>query len=257
MIYVVEILICILATTIGAICGVGGGVIMKPVLDASHILPVEEVSFLSGCTVLAMTTVSVAKQGKKTIDAISVALAVGGAFGGILGKQFFQMIVKLCGNDRRAGWWQAWILFVFLCLTFLYMIGDDRIRTYRVKKIFPSLLIGLALGAVSAFLGIGGGPMNLMVLYFFYSMETKLAVQNSLFIIFASQLCSLLTSVGSRNVPAFSWGTLGIMVVCGLLGAWIGGRIHKCLSAKSIQVLLNIVIVLILGICLYNIWQMR
>ena len=48
-------LVAILATTIGGISGVGGGVIIKPVMDAVSGLPVATISFLSGCTVLAMT----------------------------------------------------------------------------------------------------------------------------------------------------------------------------------------------------------
>ena len=48
-------LICLAATTAGGISGVGGGVIIKPVLDAVSGMGVATVSFLSGCTVLAMT----------------------------------------------------------------------------------------------------------------------------------------------------------------------------------------------------------
>ena len=44
--------ICLAASTVGAICGIGGGVIIKPVLDAMQIMTVQQVSFLSGCTVL-------------------------------------------------------------------------------------------------------------------------------------------------------------------------------------------------------------
>ena len=50
--------ICITATTLGAIAGIGGGVIIKPVLDALGGLSVASIGFLSGCTVLAMSVVS-------------------------------------------------------------------------------------------------------------------------------------------------------------------------------------------------------
>ena len=40
-------LICLLATTIGGISGVGGGVIIKPVLDAASGMPVATVSVLA------------------------------------------------------------------------------------------------------------------------------------------------------------------------------------------------------------------
>ena len=50
------------ASIIGAICGIGGGVIIKPVLDASGALLPGTINFLSGCTVLAMTCYSVLRN---------------------------------------------------------------------------------------------------------------------------------------------------------------------------------------------------
>ena len=58
----VFLLISILSSVAGSICGIGGGVIMKPILDAAGIMSVSGISFLSGCTVLAMSVVSVYKN---------------------------------------------------------------------------------------------------------------------------------------------------------------------------------------------------
>lgn len=69
-IYIVFLAVSFLASTVGAICGIGGGVIIKPVLDMFAVLDVSTISFLSGCTVLAMTCYSVGKakwEGRKII----------------------------------------------------------------------------------------------------------------------------------------------------------------------------------------------
>ena len=55
VIYAVFFGVSFLASIVGAICGIGGGVIIKPVLDAFGVLDVSAISFLSGCTVLAMS----------------------------------------------------------------------------------------------------------------------------------------------------------------------------------------------------------
>ena len=55
MIYILFFVVCFGASIIGALCGIGGGVIIKPVLDATDVLPVAAVGLLSCCTVLAMT----------------------------------------------------------------------------------------------------------------------------------------------------------------------------------------------------------
>ena len=40
--------VCFCASTIGGICGIGGGVVIKPLLDATGVMSVSTVSFLSG-----------------------------------------------------------------------------------------------------------------------------------------------------------------------------------------------------------------
>ena len=59
MTYVIFFVVSILASVVGAICGVGGGVFMKPALDAVGVLPVNTITFLSTCTVIAMTSYNV------------------------------------------------------------------------------------------------------------------------------------------------------------------------------------------------------
>lgn len=49
------------ASIAGAICGIGGGVIIKPVLDMLGLASVATISFLSGCTVLSMSCYTVGK----------------------------------------------------------------------------------------------------------------------------------------------------------------------------------------------------
>lgn len=42
--------IAFFASTIGVICGIGGGIIIKPVMDAVGAVDVATINFLSGCT---------------------------------------------------------------------------------------------------------------------------------------------------------------------------------------------------------------
>ena len=90
--YILFFLISFVASVSGAICGIGGGVIIKPVLDSFGLLDVKTISFLSGCTVLAMSGYSflISKIKKESLVdmRIGTPLAVGAAVGGILGKNF-------------------------------------------------------------------------------------------------------------------------------------------------------------------------
>ncbi len=249
-------LICFLASVIGAICGIGGGVIIKPALDAFHVLDVGTISFLSGCTVLAMTTYSVIKSkcsGNSSIEEkTGLPLALGAAVGGILGKQLFSLISSLFGDSSKVGAVQAFCLSLITVGTLIYTTKKAKIKTCHVTSPVLCVIIGLGLGVLSSFLGIGGGPINLVVLYFFFSMSTKTAAENSLYIIFFSQIGSLLTSILTRSVPDFSWPMLLMMVAGGIGGGIVGRALNRRLSDKTVDKLFIALMVVIIGINLYN-----
>ena len=165
------------ASIVGAICGIGGGVIIKPLLDAFGIASVAEISFLSGCTVLSMSCYSVVKAlaAKESLVKFQTGtpLAIGAAIGGILGKNLFSMLRAMAAQPERVGGYQAVCLAIVTAATLVYTLNKKHIKTMQVKNPLVCIAVGLTLGIMSSFLGIGGGPINLVVLYFFFSMETK------------------------------------------------------------------------------------
>lgn len=259
MLYIVVFLVCFLSSTAGAICGIGGGVIIKPVLDAFGVMSVSAVSFLSGCTVLSMTTYSVLKSklsGESHIEQkTGFPLAVGAAFGGVAGKWLFSLISSLSPDRDKVGAVQAACLFVVTLGTLFYTIYKDRIKTYHVTAAAVCVVIGLVLGILSSFLGIGGGPINLVVLFFFFSMPTKTAAENSLYIIFFSQIASLLSSAVSGSIPEFKISMLVLMAAGGIAGGIAGRTVNKKLSEKLVNRLFMVLMVVILFINLYNIYR--
>lgn len=171
MLLVIFFLICFFASIIGAICGIGGGVIIKPVLDAFGVMDVATISFLSGCTVLSMTTYSVIKSklsGNSNIDQkTGLPLALGAAVGGLLGKWMFSFVSSLSPDKNKVGAVQATCLMLVTIGTLVYTIYKERIKTYHVTNLMACVAIGIFLGILSSFLGIGGGPINLVVLFSF------------------------------------------------------------------------------------------
>ncbi len=254
--YTIFAMVSFLASVVGAVCGIGGGVLIKPVLDAFGVLNVAAVSFLSGCTVLSMSCYSVAKariSGSCLVDIkTGTPLAIGAAVGGIVGKIMFQYSSRLVENKDQVGAIQALCLLIITFGTFLYTLRKDRIKTHRISNQPACMAIGLALGIVSSFLGIGGGPINLVVLYFFFSMDTKTAAQNSLYIILFSQAASLINTLISKNVPEFGIGLLAVMVSGGILGGFAGRMVNKRMDAEMVGKLFMGLMILIMLICVYN-----
>ena len=259
MLYIIVFLVCFLSSIAGAICGIGGGVIIKPVLDALGVMSVSAVSFLSGCTVLSMATYSVLKSkmsGESRIEKkTGFPLALGAAFGGVAGKWLFSLISSLSPDKDKVGAVQAACLFVVTLGTLLYTLYKDKIRTYQVTAPAVCVAIGLVLGILSSFLGIGGGPINLVVLFFFFSMSTKTAAENSLYIIFFSQIASLVSSLLTGSVPEFQISMLMLMAAGGIGGGVAGRVINKKLTDGLVNRLFIVLMVVILFINIYNIYR--
>ena len=250
--------IALLTSIIGSICGIGGGVIIKPVLDAMNIMSVSAISFLSGCTVLAMAVVSVGKNlrsGQVPINRRTTpALGVGAAAGGVAGKMIFNAIKAYAGNESLVGMLQALVLALVTLLTLAYMVMErkGRIRTRRLDSPAVSVVIGLVLGLMSSFLGIGGGPINLAVLSFFFSMNTKEAAVNSLCIVLISQITSVVQTFVTASVPAVSPVYLCAMIAGGVVGGLVGQTVNKRLDAAQVGRLFNALLLVVTAVSLYN-----
>lgn len=257
--YLIFLAVSFGASVVGAICGIGGGVLIKPLLDAFGVLSVATISFLSGCTVLTMSCYSVfkAKMSKESLVDMKTGtpLAIGAAVGGVAGKMMFQSVAAMFTDQNKVGAVQAFCLLIITFGTLIYTIKKDSIHTHHVTNPVVCVLIGVALGICSSFLGIGGGPINLVVLFFFFSMDTKVAAQNSLYIILFSQATSFLNTLITRTVPEFSIGLLVLMVAGGLLGGVTGRKINKKIDENTVNKLFIGLMIIIILINVYNIYQ--
>ena len=245
MIYLVFAAVAFLASVIGAICGIGGGVIIKPVLDMVGILDVKSINFLSGCTVLAMSTYSIATariSGESLVKwRTATPLALGAAAGGLLGKELFQAVSRSFGE--QAGAVQAACLIVMTVGTLIYTVEKNRIPTHQLTNGAVCALVGLVLGLASSFLGM----------FFFFSMGTKTAAQNSLYIILFSQAASLCSTLVTRAVPDVSIWLLVLMIICGIMGGFFGRKINKKIDAATVDKLFIALMAVIILINIYNV----
>ena len=99
-------LVALGASVVGAICGIGGGVIIKPVLDLMKLETVSAISFLSSCTVLTMSCYSVGRSmlgGERRVAVrTGTPMAIGAAAGGLLGSRLFSLIRDMSTNPNGA-----------------------------------------------------------------------------------------------------------------------------------------------------------
>ena len=182
-------------------------------------------------------------------------LEIGAAVGGLIGKWLFSYVKSLSSDPNKVGAVQALCLLIVTLGTLIYTIYKAKIKTYEVDSSIVFVLIGIFLVIMSSFLGIGGGPINLVVLFFFFSMSTKLAAENSLYIIFFSQIASLISTIVTGSVPDFQIGVLVLMVAGGIAGGICGRAINKKIDEKTVDKLFIALMVLMIVINIYNIYK--
>lgn len=205
-------------------------------------------SFLSGLTVLSMSIMSVWKnrKGRELDPQRSISLGIGAALGGVTGKKLFDLLRTAASADGTIGALQAIVLGLLVLGTLIYVQNKNKVKTLHVTNALAGICIGLVLGICSSFLGIGGGPMNLAVLYYFFAMDTKKAAINSILVILLSQTASLLSVLISGSVPAFDPLTLLSMVAAGILGGFISAKLHRKLSAQITDQLFSLLLIVII-----------
>ena len=229
------IVVCI-ATFLGAFVGLGGGVVIKPVLDVIGAHPLEQISFISSCAVFAMSITSMAKhiRNKTPIKPFIVLLvAAGSVAGGICGNTLFAQAMQVSGRPELVKGVQSAILAFFLACVILSVVIKH--RTFHVTNPLAILFAGFLLGTAASFLGIGGGPINVAFLTLFFSFSMKDAAVYSVAVIFFSQCSNLITTGVTTGFQGYDLKILLIVIPCAVAGGFIGSVLNRRCKESSIQ----------------------
>lgn len=252
MIYLVYCLVIVCATSLGAVAGLGGGVIIKPLLDLIGYHDAATIGMLSSVAVFTMCVVSLAKQAKAGFSfdrTVVVAISLGSLAGGLVGEQVFSVATAQLDSDLVKAV-QAAVLALTLVLILAYTLAQDRLPSWQVKSPVAIFCAGLFLGAVSVFLGIGGGPLNVACMGLLFSYGMKEATVYSLATIFFSQLSKLGANALSGELWSLDAGFVLAVVVPAVAGGLIGTRINQRVSDEVVRrIYLGIMVALLVLSC--------
>ncbi len=252
---VVYFFIAVFTTTVGSLTGMGGGVIIKPVLDLLGHYNTATIGVLSSLSVFAMAIVSVSKQlkAKAKFDAKTVIpLAIGSIFGGSFGQAWLDNIIETMGEVPVAIV-QNTTLAILIGIVFIYMIYKDKIKSFNLSGFLPAALTGVFLGIVSSFLGIGGGPINVAIFMFLFSYDAKTAALSSIITILFAQISKLSSVTLTTGFEVFDLSVAPYMIVGAILGGFIGSKLTAKFTNKQIEIAFNMVQILVFIICIMNI----
>lgn len=254
--YVICFLLAISATTMGSITGMGGGVLIKPLMDALHCFDVETIGMLSSIAVFAMTVVSIGKRvwAKDPIPfSVAIPLAVGATAGGYAGQAVLRRIVTLWEAQARITAIQNILLSLLILAVYFYMKQKGRIPGRNLSGVRISLAAGTFLGLCSSFLGIGGGPINVALIVYLYSMGTKQAAVCSLITILFAQTSKLATVLLTTGFSPYDLSAAPIMAIGAVLGGFWGTALSKRFSEQSVEKAFNAMQLAVLAVAVFNI----
>ena len=145
------------------------------------------------------------------------------------------------------------LLAVLILCVYLYMKHKANIRGLQLSGVPVSLAAGCFLGICSSFLGIGGGPINVALIIYLYSVSTKMATVCSLMTILFAQISKLVTVALSTGFLVYDLSVAPVMVVGAIAGGFLGASLSKRFSEAGVERAFNCVQLLVLAIALFNI----
>jgi len=237
MIGLIYSIVILLACIIAAIVGLGGAVFFRPIFDAIDYHSFNEIQLFSSVAIVTMTLVSTIKKikdGLKIDMPLAITVSMGAIVGGLIGDLILEYMQAIMVVSRNVQLTQTISTIIVLSLAiFLTLKKDFR---YEVKsKVLPPLM-GLVLGIVAVFLGIGGGPLNVPLFMIFLGLAPKSATAYSLVVIFfthASRLVRL--GFSSDFFTGYDIGVLPLIIAAAALGGLLGAKVSVSLSENAVK----------------------
>ena len=110
-------------------------------------------------------------------------------------------------------------------------------------SVIPPLLVGAAVGFLSAIMGVGGGFVMVPAMIYLLGMPTKVVVGTSLFqITFVTGYTTLVHAVTHHTVDMM---LALLLIIGGVIGAQIGARVGVRLKAEQLRILLSILVLVV------------
>lgn len=249
---IIYVLVILIANTLGAISGMGGGVIIKPALQLFRMDPAITINFYSSVAVLVMSISSTCKQVKahnKINTKSAIWIGLGSIVGGIIGDASFKYVYGFCGDSKSIA---IQMILVIITLIMALWASSSKVRTFHLHGNTVMLLTGIVLGLISTFLGIGGGPINTACFMLLFSTTIRDATIYSIITIFFSQISKITQALIMQSVPSLEISIIIAIIFTALFGGWLGATISNKLSQKGIMYMYRGMIVFVLLLDVFN-----
>ncbi len=237
----------VLAGALGALLGVGGGIVLVPVLVLGFHVPLADAVPASLMCVVASSCGAAASYVERGLSDIRLGLTL--ELATVLGALVGGMVAGLLAPAWVAVVFGLFALYVSVQMMLLRPPQEQRLEDY-VPTNYPLGLSGsFVAGGLSALLGVGGGPLKVPLMS--YGMRVPFKV--------ASATSNLMIGVtGAASVAAYAWrghvklALVAPLVVGVLSGAVLGSRV---MPRVSTGVLRRLFALLLLAVAVQMLWK--
>ncbi|WP_307338406.1 sulfite exporter TauE/SafE family protein [Metabacillus malikii] len=259
--WLILLIVGIVAGTIGSLVGLGGGIIVVPMMLtlSTYFSGFEDVSpqIAVGTSLLVViftglsSTLTYMKY-KKVDYKSGLIFFIGSGPGGIIGAY----VTKFFNTSSFSLLFGLFMIFISIIL----MVRDKlpKVKSGEGKKISRTyiddngeeaeygfkpvlgVVISFFVGFISGLFGIGGGALMVPAMILLFGFPAHIAIATSMFIIFLSATTGSVTHVALGNI---NWLYAAILIP----GAWFGGKfgavISTKLKGKTVIILLRLVLI--------------
>ena len=245
--------VILLACVLGAIVGLGGGVFIRPIFDAIGYHNVLNISFFSSSAILTMAIVSTVKKMKDGLSiekTMAILISSGAVVGGFLGNLLLEHLVAVMDIETNVQLVQIVVTVIVLAISIFATLKNNLRYEIKSKAVLP--FIGVGLGLIAAFLGIGGGPINVPILMIFFGLPIKTATAYSIIIIFFSHASRLITMGFTVGYTYFDLRLLPFIIIAAAIGGLLGANLSKVFSENIVKKLFIAALTAVIILNLYN-----
>lgn len=237
MVNVLLVVLGFFAGLLGALTGIGGGVLLSPILALHFGIPIRKAI---GTSLIAVITTSAASSSvhlqRHTTDIrLGMTLELATSFGAAVTAY----LVGYFNRNVLEGLFAAFLLYSAITI----LVRGGKVKTedlpsnalernasippYEPKRYPLGLSASLVAGALSGLLGIGGGPIKVPVMFIFMSVPLVVATATSNFMIGVTACASAMFYYRRGDILIPYAAPLAVGVFIGsLLGARLAPRIH-------------------------------
>ncbi len=233
----------LIGLSLGLIGG-GGSIITMPVLIYLFHVETHAAVGLSLAVVGATSLLGAAlhhRNGNVNLRAAGLFAATG-VIGAFLGTRLTYLLSPAALLLTFAG------LMLVVSLRMLAS-GNHAGKENRKLNVARLLIAGLAVGALTGFLGVGGGFLIVPALVLFGGLGMKEAVGTSLLVISINSASGFL---GHMQRGAFDWRMGALVTLCALAGAFVGTRYAHTAHPETLRKIFAVFVLLVALFLIYR-----